>query len=123
MLDHVTLRVKDLEVSKAFYDKVLTVLGMSIVLGGLDKAFIGYGVSKDPAFELVQSGKQNPAHKNVHVAFKAKDKATVDRFYKAAIVAGAKDNGQPGPRPKYSPTYYACFVIDPDDNNIEACLY
>lgn len=123
MLDHVTLRVKDLGASKDFYDKVLGVLNMRVVLGNLERGFIGYGAAKDPAFELVQSNEQSPAHKNVHVAFKAKNKGTIDRFYDAAIAAGAKDNGKPGPRPKYSPTYYACFVLDPDDNNIEACLY
>lgn len=52
-----------------------------------------------------------------------KDHATVDAFYKAAVDAGAKDNGAPGPRPHFGPNYYAAFVIDPAGNNIEAvCL-
>jgi catechol 2,3-dioxygenase-like lactoylglutathione lyase family enzyme len=68
MLDHITLRVKDLNASKTFYDKVLSVLKMHVVLGDLDRGFIGYGVSKDPAFEIVQSDKQNPAQKTVHGA-------------------------------------------------------
>ena len=123
MLDHITLRVKDLGASKAFYDKTLGILGMRVVLGGLEKGFIGYGVTNDPAFEIVQSGKHMPAHKNVHVAFKAEDKVTIDKLYDVAIAAGAKDNGKPGPRPKYSSTYYACYVLDPDDNNIEICLH
>jgi len=123
MIDHITLRVKDFDKSKAFYDKVLETLGMRVVLGSPDKGFVGYGPADDPVFEIVQSNGQKPAHKNVHVAFRADSKETVDSFYQAAIAAGAKDNGKPGPRPKYSPSYYACFVLDFDGNNIEACLY
>ena len=44
----------------------------------------------------------------------------VDRFHKAGVKAGGKDNGAPGPRADYSPTYYAAFLIDPDGNNVEA---
>ena len=55
-----------------------------------------------------------------HVAFRAPDQKAVDAFYKAGLKAGAKDNGGPGPRPDYSPTYYAAFLIDPDGNNVEA---
>lgn len=51
------------------------------------------------------------------------DRAAVDAFYKAAVEAGAKDNGAPGPRPQYGAHYYAAFVIDPAGNNIETvCL-
>lgn len=123
MLDHVTLRVKDLVKSKDFYDKALGALDMRVVLGGLEKGFVGYGPANDPVFEIVQASGQSPAHQNVHAAFKAGTKEAVAKFYEAAIAAGAKDNGKPGPRPNYSPSYYACFVLDPDDNNIEACLH
>jgi catechol 2,3-dioxygenase-like lactoylglutathione lyase family enzyme len=58
-----------------------------------------------------------------HVAFRANDRESVDRFYAAGLKAGGKDNGGPGPRPDYGPTYYAAFLIDPDGNNVEAvCL-
>lgn len=123
MIDHITICVKDLKRSKHFYDQVLAALDMKVVIGGLDAGFIGYGVASDPTFELIQCNGQNPAHKKVHVAFKAKSKQATNKFYQQAIAAGAKDNGEPGLRPKYSPTYYACFVFDPDDNNIEACIH
>jgi catechol 2,3-dioxygenase-like lactoylglutathione lyase family enzyme len=58
----------------------------------------------------------------VHVAFRVKSKAQVDAFHRAALEAGAQDNGAPGPRPAYSENYYACFVLDPDGNNIEAMI-
>jgi predicted lactoylglutathione lyase len=44
----------------------------------------------------------------------------VDAFYLAAIAAGGKDNGKPGPRPQYSANYYGAFVLDPDGYNVEA---
>ena len=47
----------------------------------------------------------------------------VDRFHAAGLEAGGRDNGPPGLRADYSPTYYAAFLIDPDGNNVEAvCL-
>ncbi len=56
----------------------------------------------------------------IHIALAAADPAAVDRFHAAAIAAGGKDNGAPGPRPDYAPGYYAAFIIDPDGNNLEA---
>ena len=59
----------------------------------------------------------------MHLAFSATERGAVDRFYKDGIKAGGKDNGKPGLRADYSPTYYAAFLIDPDGNNVEAvCL-
>lgn len=123
MLDHITIQVRNLAKSKNFYDAVLESLGMKIVLSNTKKSFWGYGVKEDPIFEIAQATKSSPAHKRVHIAFKAKNRKSVDAFYKTAIAAGGKDNGPPGPRPNYTPSYYAAFVRDPDGNNIEACIY
>lgn len=122
MIDHITIRVSDLEKSKAFYDKALAALGMKIVLGK-EGRFWGWGAEKDPQFEISVPEENDPAHRRIHVAFKAKSKEMVDAFYKTAIDAGATDNGEPGPRPDYSDTYYAAFVRDIDGNNIEVCIY
>jgi len=59
----------------------------------------------------------------MHVAFTAETRAQVDAFYAAAIAAGGKDNGAPGPRPHYHPDYYGAFVIDPDGVNVEAVCH
>jgi predicted lactoylglutathione lyase len=76
----------------------------------------GFGPKGAPALWLYEGGK----HAGTHVAFAAKDHGAVDRFHKAGVTAGGKDNGAPGLRADYSPTYYAAFLIDPDGNNVEA---
>jgi predicted lactoylglutathione lyase len=123
MIDHVSIRVKDLEKSRAFYEKVLTVFGYTLNLSNEQKSFYGFGIGKDPILEIIQATEKLPAHKKIHIAFKAKTKDQVKEFYKVAMENGAKDNGKPGPRKIYTPTYYAAFIVDFDNNNIEACLY
>ena len=59
----------------------------------------------------------------MHVAIVAKDRASVDAFYKAALAAGGRDNGPPGIRAHYHPNYYGAFVFDPDGHNIEAVCH
>ena len=59
----------------------------------------------------------------MHVAFTAEDRETVDAFHAAALEAGAKDNGGPGVREIYHPSYYGAFVLDPDGNNVEAVCH
>ena len=59
----------------------------------------------------------------LHIALNAPNRAAVDAFYAAAMAAGATDNGAPGLRAHYHPTYYAAFVYDPDGHNIEAVCH
>jgi catechol 2,3-dioxygenase-like lactoylglutathione lyase family enzyme len=59
----------------------------------------------------------------LHVAFAAEDRATVEAFHEVAVAAGGRDNGGPGLRPEYHPSYYGAFVLDPDGNNIEAVCH
>lgn len=112
LIDHVHLRVADLERSKAFYRTVLAALGTSAVLGEGPGFFY--------ADELFVSD-DGPAS-SVHVAFQAPDHETVARFHAAALAAGGTDNGGPGER-KYHPGYYAAYALDPDGNNIEAVYH
>src|SRR4029077_9437203 len=63
------------------------------------------------------------AHSLVHLAFTARNRAAVDAFYREGLKARGRDNGPPGVRKDYSPSYYAAFLLDPDGNNVEAvCL-
>ncbi|MEM9472734.1 MAG: VOC family protein [Pseudomonadota bacterium] len=115
LIDHLQLVVRDLKASQDFYTAVLGVLEIPIV--GTTADFFW-------ADELVISSADSPAALGAltgrhHLAFQAKDRATVDAFYRAALAHGGRANGAPGER-AYHPDYYAAFVLDPDGNNIEA---
>ncbi|HXC89198.1 MAG TPA: VOC family protein [Stellaceae bacterium] len=116
MLDHVTIGVTDLDRAQRFYDAALRPLGM-VRLYAEGDAFAGYGVDRRAFFWI---GRRDQVASAVHVAFAAADRATVDAFHKAALAAGGRDNGAPGPRPRYHPDYYGAFVLDFDGHNIEA---
>ena len=110
LLDHVQLRVKDLEASKRFYRAVLTALGQGNNFVKGDGNFYS-----DELFVDVADGEVTHAH----LAFQAEDRCAVQAFHRAALSAGGRDNGAPGER-SYHPGYYAAFALDPDGNNVEA---
>jgi catechol 2,3-dioxygenase-like lactoylglutathione lyase family enzyme len=118
MYDHIGLKVGDLVASVRFYSAALGALGH--VVGSQDASYAGLGPKGDPALWLYSGGK---AKAGTHVAFRAPNRAAVDKFHAAGLAAGGQDNGKPGLRADYSPTYYAAFLIDADGNNVEAvCL-
>lgn len=122
MIDHITLNVTDLAASTVFYERALAPLGMRNLHVDSD-TFTAFGTDRDPIFEIAQAGDELPAAQRVHVAFRTSSRSAVQEFHAAAIAAGGAENGTPGLRPDYGPTYYAAFVRDPDGNNIEAmCL-
>ncbi len=119
MYDHIGLKVKDVDAAVRFYEAALGALGH--VVSSRDESGAGIGPPGEPGLWLYRE----PAKKGggVHVAFRAPNHAAVDRFHRAGLEAGGRDNGAPGLRADYSPTYYAAFLIDPDGNNVEAvCL-
>jgi catechol 2,3-dioxygenase-like lactoylglutathione lyase family enzyme len=118
MLDHVTATVGDVDAAKDFYSKALAPLGYSVQAEFPGAAGFGTGEGI-PDFWIGSSEERGAAH----IAFSAKDRATVDAFYEAATSAGGKDNGAPGVRPHYHENYYAAFVHDADGNNIEAVCH
>jgi catechol 2,3-dioxygenase-like lactoylglutathione lyase family enzyme len=114
MIDHVHLRAADIAASQRFYTAALGAVGLTIQRTG-DGWF-----QADELFVSTADDKTPKTH--VHLAFQAKDRATVDAFYRAALAAGGTDNGAPGER-HYHPGYYGAFVLDPDGNNIEAVFH
>lgn len=125
MIDHVGLSVSDPKLSRPFYEQALGPLGYQMlreiptqVTGG--KVVLGFGAPPKPDFWVTEGTPQTP---RLHVAFRAESRAAVDAFYAAALAAGGRDNGPPGPRPQYHAHYYAAFVLDPDGHNIEAVVH
>lgn len=118
MFDHISLSVTDAERSKAFYAKALAPLGFKLI----SEYEGGFGIAaEDGATLWVAAGK--PQQPIAHIALRAADRKIVQSFHKAALAAGGKDNGPPGLRENYSPTWYAAFVLDPDGNNVEAVCH
>ncbi|WP_108399054.1 VOC family protein [Devosia submarina] len=114
LIDHVHLRAKDFQKSRSFYEAIFAVLGFTVTASGdnwfqLDELYVDAADPNTP-----------PTH--IHLAFQAKDRASVDAFHAAALAGGGTDNGAPGERP-YHPGYYGAFVLDPDGNNIEAVFH
>lgn len=125
MLDHIGFPVRDFAGSRAFYEKALAPLGISVLMevtaeqaGG--SRHVGFGAEGKPFF-WIGDGKA-PAGAT-HVAFAVASRAKVDAFHAAVLAAGGTDNGPPGLRAHYHPHYYAAFALDPDGNNIEAVCH
>ncbi|MGA2493219.1 MAG: VOC family protein [Roseiarcus sp.] len=119
MFDHVSLGVRDIARSRRFYDSALAPLGF-VALSDADDS-LGYG--KDAvALWLSLSASPVPAdpRSGLHFCFKAPSRPAVGEFHRAGLAAGGSDNGAPGLRADYGPTYYAAYVVDPDGYRLEA---
>jgi catechol 2,3-dioxygenase-like lactoylglutathione lyase family enzyme len=122
-IDHVWLRVGDVAPSKQFYETVAPVLGFSLRTAGPTWAQFRSDVA---GFTVTSPDERwsakRPLTENLHLAFPAPDRATVEEFHRVALAAGYRDNGPPGER-RYHPGYYGAFVLDPDGNNVEAVFH
>jgi catechol 2,3-dioxygenase-like lactoylglutathione lyase family enzyme len=127
ILDHVSLMVSDYARSKAFYEKVLAPLGIKLIMEYGEAG--GFGRDTKPDFWIAKgpASFQTPEQVRIitptHLAFAARSREEVDAFYRAALEAGGKDFGAPGPRPVYHPGYYGAFALDPDGHNVEAVIH
>ncbi len=122
MFNHISIGVRDIARSGAFYDAALAPLGARRLSDGADA--IGYG--RDAAvFWLYPTGSPVPPDpkSGLHFCFDAPSRKAVAAFHAAALATGGRDNGAAGVRADYSPDYYAAFVVDPDGYRLEAlCL-
>jgi catechol 2,3-dioxygenase-like lactoylglutathione lyase family enzyme len=120
MLDHIGFGVSDYERSKAFYERALAPLGLTMLMEPMPGVG-GFGEGQKPFFWI--DGRGSGGEKAIHVAFAVESRETVDAFHAAALDAGGTDNGGPGVREIYHPTYYGAYVLDPDGNNVEAVCH
>jgi catechol 2,3-dioxygenase-like lactoylglutathione lyase family enzyme len=120
MIDHLSYPYANYDAAKAFFRAALASLGYAPVVEFDDGKVCGFGAGGGAEFWIAAGDTVTP---RLHIAFRAETRAAVDAFYAAAMAAGGTDNGGPGLRPDYAPTYYAAFVIDPDGHNIEAVCH
>jgi catechol 2,3-dioxygenase-like lactoylglutathione lyase family enzyme len=117
VIEHVTLRCKNVKKSRALYERALKPLGYRATQVYPDA--VGFKAEGHTSFWVTKGKVATPTH----IAFRAKDRKTVEAFHRAALEAGARNHGAPGLRREYSPTYYAAFVLDPDGHNMEAVTF
>lgn len=113
MFDHVGVAVSDLAASERFYRIVLRALGV-------EPTYAGARLVEWDEWAIGPSDRDHPVTHGLHVGFRARDHAQVDAFWRAGIEAGYRDDGAPGLRPQYAPSYYGAFLLDPGGNSVEA---
>jgi catechol 2,3-dioxygenase-like lactoylglutathione lyase family enzyme len=127
MIDHMGFRVRDLAASRRFYEACTRAIGLQVIDNTGESFLIGR--SAEAPIPFIWVGTAQPAFwasghttssSPIHIGFSAGNRAAVDAFYKAAMAAGGRDNGAPGPRGPEEMKYYGAYVLDPDGNNIEA---
>ena len=127
MIDHMGFRVRDLAASRRFYEACVSAIGLQVI-GNTPESFL-ICRSAEEHLPFIWVGTAQPAFwtsahmtstSPIHIGFTARDRSSVDAFYRAALAAGGKDNGAPGPRGPAEMKYYGAYVLDPDGNNIEA---
>jgi catechol 2,3-dioxygenase-like lactoylglutathione lyase family enzyme len=121
MFDHVKFGVSDYAASKAFFLKALEPLGVTVAGEGQPSYGVELISPNSKASLCLHQTEERPAH--LHLAFMVENRRQVEAFHRAALEAGAKDNGAPGLRPHYHANYYAAFVIGPDGHNIEVVCH
>ncbi len=119
MIDHVTLQVSDVAASRRFYDPLLATLGVTVEEGGAE--FVGFFGVSGGSFWLIPA--ERSGNRELHLAFKAPDRAHVRGFHAAAVAIGAEILHEPRLFPEYHDAYFATFVRDHDGHNVEAVCH
>src|SRR6185369_16360034 len=117
-LDHISVAVRRYQQARKFYEAALGAIGMTVNMDVGDACGLGANGEK-----ILWLSRDRNATGHGHYALRVGRRDLVNAFYEAALQAGGTDNGPPGPRPDYGPSYYAAFVRDGEDNNIEIVCY
>jgi catechol 2,3-dioxygenase-like lactoylglutathione lyase family enzyme len=118
-IQHLWFRTRDIAAARGFYESVALLAGIELKHDHTDRFQFRF-LDGQGSFSFVLGDEPT---ENVHIAFAAPDRRTVDAFHAAALAAGYRDNGAPGERPQYHPGYYGAFVLDPDGHNVEAVFH
>ena len=113
MFDHVMIRVSDWKNSERFYNTVMNAIG-------IDENYRTDTFCQWRDFLIAAAGPGETPTQRLHVAFRSPSREQVDLFWQAGTEAGYRDDGAPGPRPRYGDDYYGAFLLDPDGNSAEA---
>jgi glyoxylase I family protein len=129
LLDHIDLRVKDMDVAARFYAKFLPQLGF--VREKYEPAppesqgedfhtfYSAGGDRPSEFFGFTEDKKHRP--NGTRIAFWAETREKVDEIAKLVREAGGKNLEGPEIYADYSAGYYAFFFEDPDGNKLEIC--
>jgi catechol 2,3-dioxygenase-like lactoylglutathione lyase family enzyme len=115
LIDHLWIRVEELEPVKRFYEDIAP----TVDLRPRDFGDHFGLVAEAGSFTFVEG---TPT-RNLHLAIGVGGQEAVDRFHRAALAAGGRDNGAPGERPQYHVGYYGAYVLDPAGTNLEAVFH
>jgi catechol 2,3-dioxygenase-like lactoylglutathione lyase family enzyme len=118
-VDYVMIGTNDLTRARGFYDAVFPAIG-----GTLDADYAGMtfcykfrnGTRAWVALPY-DKGAATPANGSMP-GFRSGSHAEVDAAHAAALANGGTCEGPPGPRPMYGPTFYGCYLRDPDGNKM-----
>jgi catechol 2,3-dioxygenase-like lactoylglutathione lyase family enzyme len=113
MFDHVMIRAADRPAAEAFYDAMLPLIGV-------EKTYSGAVFAEWGDYSVTAASPEIPPTRRLHIAFFTPERDEVDAFWRAGTDAGYRSDGEPGPRPQYSESYYGAFLLDPDGNSVEA---
>ena len=118
-ISHVSIGTNDFDAARAFYDAIMPAIGCRVVME--HPGAVAYGkVFPEFWVQTPIDGQPAGTANGVHISFLTDTQAQVDDFHRAALAAGAADDGAPGPRTEYGAGYYGAFVRDLDGHKIEA---
>jgi catechol 2,3-dioxygenase-like lactoylglutathione lyase family enzyme len=118
MIDHVSIAVRNLDVSARFYQLILAPLGYSRLAEHPTRVAFG---TKYPELWLNARPAMTPVplDTGAHICLRARTTDAIDTFHALALANGGTDDGAPGLRQATQVAYYAAFIRDPDGNRLE----
>jgi catechol 2,3-dioxygenase-like lactoylglutathione lyase family enzyme len=125
MIQDFTFGTNDLARAIRFYDPVFATLGVGRAPDWPeDWAGWGSGYGKGLSLWVCLPFNGNPATSGngTMITLAANNEKQVQDFHAAALAHGGSDEGAPGTRPYYDPSFYVAYVRDPDGNKL-ACVF